>query len=97
VGGPSFPAPGISAAPNPFLRRTTLTFSLTRTGTVSLAIMSVDGRRVRSVEPATFAPGPHTLEWDGLDDAGRTVAPGVYFAVVHLPDGVITTRLARLN
>ncbi|HXS82191.1 MAG TPA: CHRD domain-containing protein [Methylomirabilota bacterium] len=97
VGGPSFPAHGISAAPNPFLRRTTLTFSLTRTGTVSLAIMSVDGRRVRSVEPTTFAPGPHTLEWDGLDDAGRTVAPGVYFAVVHLPDGVITTRLARLN
>jgi Cu/Zn superoxide dismutase len=97
VGGPPRALPGLAAAPNPFMGRTSLTFNLARTGTVSLAIMSVDGRRVRSVEPALFAPGPHSYEWDGLDDQGRTVAPGVYFAVVHLPDGDITTRLARLR
>jgi hypothetical protein len=89
--------PGLAAAPNPFAARTSLTFSLARTGTVSLAIMSVDGRRVRNVPPTLFAPGPHSYPWDGLDDDGRAVAPGVYFAVVHTPDGDITTRLARLK
>jgi len=97
VDGPPRALPGLAAAPNPFANRTSLTFNLARTGNVSLAIMSVDGRRVRTVEPALFAPGPHSYEWDGLDDEGRAVAPGVYFAVVHLPDGDITTRLARLH
>jgi flagellar hook assembly protein FlgD len=59
--------------------------------------MSVDGRRVRNVEPALYAPGPHSYQWDGLDDNGNAVAPGVYFAIVHGPDGNITTRLARLQ
>ena len=89
--------PGLAAAPNPFASRTSLTFSLARTGSVSMAIMSVDGRRVRNVPPTLFAPGPHSYQWDGLDDDGRAVSPGVYFALVHTPDGDITTRLARLR
>jgi flagellar hook assembly protein FlgD len=89
--------PRLSAAPNPFGSHTSLTFNLPRTSAVSLAILSVDGRRVRNVPPTLFAPGPHSYEWDGLDDAGRAAAPGIYFAVVHTPDGDITTRLARLK
>lgn len=97
VGDPPHVSTGLSAAPNPFGSRTSLTFQLARTGTVSLAILSVDGRLVRHVQPTIFAPGPHSYTWDGLDDAGRPAAPGVYFAVVRTPDGAHTTRLARLN
>ena len=97
VDGPPRVLPRLSAAPNPFGSHTSLTFNLPRTSAVSLAILSVDGRRVRNVPPTLFAPGPHTYEWDGLDDAGRAAAPGIYFAVVHTPDGDITTRLARLK
>ena len=97
VGGPPRALTGLAAAPNPFANRTSLTFTLARTSSVSLAIRGVDGRRVRTVPPALFAPGPHSYQWDGLDNDGRAVAPGVYFAVVHLPDGDITTRLARLR
>ena len=97
VGDPPHVATGLSAAPNPFGSRTSLTFQLARTGTVSLSILSVDGRLVRHVQPAIFAPGPHSYTWDGLDDGGRAAAPGVYFAVVRTPDGAHTTRLARLN
>jgi hypothetical protein len=59
--------------------------------------MSVDGRRVRSVPATLMAPGPHSYEWDGLDDAGRVAEPGIYFDVVHTPEGNVTTRLARLR
>ena len=88
---------GLAAAPNPFGNRTSLTFNLSRTGTVSLAIMGVDGRIVRKIAPSTFAPGPHSYQWDGLDDDGRSVAPGVYFAIVNTPEGKQMTRLARLQ
>ena len=97
VGDPPRVLPRLSAAPNPFGGRTALSFNLARTGPASLDIMGVDGRVVRRVPPVTFAPGAHSYEWDGLDDSGRAAAPGIYFAVVHTPDGDITTRLARLQ
>jgi len=97
VSGPPRVLPGLSAAPNPFGGRTSLSFNLARTGEASLDIMSVDGRRVRSVPATLMAPGPHSYDWDGLDDAGRAAGPGIYFAVVHTPDGDVTTRLARLK
>src|SRR5262249_32943239 len=73
------PMGGLAARPNPFGARTQLSFQLSRTGSVSMQIIGVDGRVVRHVEPATFAPGAHSYEWDGMDDAGRVAAPGVYF------------------
>jgi CHRD domain-containing protein/flagellar hook capping protein FlgD len=97
VDGPPRALPRLSAAPNPFGNHTSLTFYLSRTGTVSLAIVGVDGRLVRRVEPAIFAPGPHSYVWDGFDDQGHPAAPGVYFATARTPEGTITTRIARIQ
>jgi hypothetical protein len=89
--------PGLAAAPNPFGSRTVLSFQLSRTGSVSMAIVGVDGRIVRRVPAALLAPGNHSYEWDGRDDDGRAAAPGVYFAVVRTPDGEKVTRVARIS
>ena len=88
---------GLAAAPNPFGGRTQLTFQLARTGRVSLRIVDVNGRSVRQLPDATYAPGAHSLEWDGHDDEGRAVSPGVYFAVVKTSEGEKITRVARLR
>ena len=37
------------------------------------------GRRARTFATGAWNPGTHTLTWDGRDDRGNTVAPGVYF------------------
>jgi hypothetical protein len=39
----------------------------------------VDGRRVRTLLDRVYEPGRYTLAWDGRDDGGRTVSPGVYY------------------
>ena len=95
-GGPRLTS-GLAAAPNPFGPRTALTFSLSRTGRVAMSVVGVDGRLVREFPEATFAPGNHTFDWDGLDNDGRSVGAGVYFVVVRRPEGTQTTRLARLR
>lgn len=97
VGGTPRLTSGLAAAPNPFGRRTVLSFALARTGRVAMSVVGIDGRVVREFPEATFAPGTHSFEWDGLDSDGRNVAPGVYFAVVRGPEGTKTTRLARLR
>ena len=90
-------AGSLTASPNPFARRTVVAFQLPRTGRVQMSVVGVDGRRVRQLGDALFAPGAHSVEWDGLDDAGQRVAPGVYFAIVTTADGTRTTRIARLD
>jgi hypothetical protein len=69
-------------APNPFNPSTTVRFELP-TGNVrrcELTIYDVAGRAIRALLRAPLAAGPHEIRWDGRDDAGSSVASGVYFA-----------------
>ena len=67
------------AAPNPFAGRTLLRYVVATPGAVELAVFDLAGRQVRRLAAGPQAAGPHAVEWDGLDDAGRRVGAGVYF------------------
>jgi len=78
-------------AANPATRESPLRFRIGNAGQVELALFDVTGQRVRVLANGAFPAGEHAVRWDGADDAGRTVAPGVYF--LHLrADGVSRTR-----
>lgn len=65
--------------PNPFNPSTTIMFDLDAPQDVFLAIYDPVGRRVRTLVDGMRSAGPHSIKWDGTDDAGRQVATGVYF------------------
>lgn len=67
------------ATPNPFGRRTSFEFRVEDAARVRIDVLDVRGRRVRELTNVHFVPGSHRVEWDGLDDAGRRLAPGTYF------------------
>ncbi|MEE2628674.1 MAG: gliding motility-associated C-terminal domain-containing protein [Candidatus Latescibacterota bacterium] len=48
---------------------------------IYLRVFDAAGRRVRSVEHWAVT-GPQKLVWDGMDEGGRRVVPGMY--IVHL-------------
>lgn len=48
-------------------------------GEVELALIDIQGRLIRTLANGTFPPGMQEIDWDGLDDEGREVSPGVYF------------------
>jgi len=55
-------------------------FGLARADRVQLRIYDVSGRLVRTLADRSFPAGDHELRWDGADDRGRRLGPGVYFA-----------------
>jgi hypothetical protein len=84
------PAPSLSFAlrgvtPNPFRESCVIRFALPRPGDASLVVHDVRGRAVRALRRGRLAAGRHESIWDGADESGAPVAPGVYF--VHLRSG----------
>ena len=65
--------------PNPFNPRTKIAFDLPDARPVRLVVYAIDGSSVRTLVDGTLPAGPHTVVWDGHDDAGQVVASGAYF------------------
>jgi hypothetical protein len=85
------------ARPNPFRDRTVIHFVAAQAATVELAVFDIAGRRVRTLLRGAAAAGEHDAPWDGLDDAGRRVAPGVYLYRLQLGERVAGGRLVLLH
>jgi hypothetical protein len=45
-----------------------------------LAILDLQGRRIRTLLDAPLGPGAHALDWDLRDEVGARARPGVYWA-----------------
>ncbi len=69
--------PVMSVRPNP--ARGPLVFSASGWSPALLDVFDVAGRRLVTLRPETTATGVRWL-WDGLDEAGHRVGPGVVFA-----------------
>ena len=65
--------------PNPFNPRTTIRYELPVPGKVTMKIYNVLGQEVRMLVNEVQNAGPHVVIWDSRNDAGYTVASGVYF------------------
>ncbi len=59
-------------------------FRLPEAVPVVLAVYRLDGRRVGLVEAGLQNAGPQSLRWDGRDETGRRLPPGLYLAALDL-------------
>jgi len=64
--------------PNPTAGRVHAQFRLESAEALRLDVFDLQGRRVRTLIDRFVAEGRHEVEWNGVDDDGRFVAPGVY-------------------
>jgi hypothetical protein len=83
--------------PNPFRPSTELRFALREAGRADLRIYSVTDRMVRTLQDGSQAAGFHTSTWDGRDDAGGELAPGIYFARLVTAERTETRKLVRVR
>ena len=72
--------PVLSVRPNPFNRLTSITLGPGLTGrSASLAVYDNNGRLVRTLAVSRQPSAVNSVVWDGRDQAGKLVSPGVYF------------------
>jgi len=65
--------------PNPFNPSTTIEYSIPKTSRVELAIYNMAGQKVTTLVNSTQAASFYRVVWNGRNDAGQTVASGLYF------------------
>jgi hypothetical protein len=68
-----------AAHPNPATSRTAIELEIRSPANVEIAVYDVAGDLVRGLREGRFEIGRHVVPWDGLDDRGQSVVPGVYF------------------
>ena len=83
--------------PNPFNPRTTVYFDLAQAGPVTVRVYSVSGRLVRTLVSGEMAAGQHQVMWDGIDDAGRSVASGTYLVQLVARDRTDSRSMVLLK
>ncbi|MEO5989409.1 MAG: PQQ-dependent sugar dehydrogenase [Candidatus Eisenbacteria bacterium] len=80
--------------PNPSHGTTRFAFILPTASRVELALCDLSGRHVRTLVADALEAGSHDAVWDGRDDGGARLAPGLYFARLRVADAVRTQRVA---
>jgi predicted phosphodiesterase len=84
--------------PNPFSRETQIRFSLANDAPFSLSIYNGQGQMVRSLwNGQTMRKGSYLMVWDGRNDAGSDLAPGIYYLQFRETGGAVRTQKITLQ
>jgi hypothetical protein len=72
----------VSVAPNPCRTAAAVIVETAAAGMQQVVVCDVQGRAVRHLDRAVVGAGTRRIGWDGRDDAGVRLAPGVYRVLV---------------
>ncbi len=95
--------PGVAqfgrAVPNPFSSTMSFSYRVPAGGGQEVEIGTYDmaGRLVRTLASGFQTPGSYTVQWDGRNEAGTRMTPGVYFLHARVAGARQVTRLIYLK
>lgn len=83
--------------PNPFYSSTSICFSIPAKSNVKVLIYDCTGRKIRNLMGGLMEAGRYSVIWDGKDDNGKRVTPGVYLYRLEGKDCRITKKLIYIK
>lgn len=98
VPGPG-PAPmetRVKVAPNPCRAGATIVVETAAAGEQQVVVCDVQGRAVRHLDRGAITPGTRRIAWDGRNDVGVRLAPGIYRVLVKMPGKTTGARIVLL-
>jgi hypothetical protein len=90
------PAFSVHNFPNPFSDHTAFVIGLPEDGKASLTVYTRAGARAcRVLENTDMPAGVHVVRWDGVNDNGRSIAPGTYEYLLDYVHAGKTERIRK--
>jgi len=95
--GAALSVKALNVAPSLFSSAVRINWQLKRDGNADLKVYDAGGRVVRTLVSGPRSAGSYTTTWDGNDNAGRSLARGIYFVRLSTPDQTVKVKtiLAR--
>jgi hypothetical protein len=88
---------GTRIYPNPFNPATTIAYDLPSDSAVSIVIYGALGQEVRRLVTEQKAAGRYSIQWDALDNFGRSVGSGVYIAKIEAGQFTASQKMLLLK
>ncbi|UCC11815.1 MAG: T9SS type A sorting domain-containing protein [candidate division WOR-3 bacterium] len=87
----------LDITPNPFRTKTVITIDMEQSAeSTALKIYDITGRLVNFYRPTPNALRT-TLQWNGTDNQGNPLRPGVYFVQLQTGDICITGKICKID
>jgi hypothetical protein len=87
--------------PNPFNPSTTIPFTVPGVegsrSRVSLIVYDIRGAHVKTLADEAYPTGRHSVQWDGKNQRGESVASGIYFVRLGVGGSVSTRKMVLLR
>ncbi len=83
--------------PNPVTTMSTIRYSVKNRGNVSLSVYDAVGKFVRTLVDEYKSADVYSIVWNGRDEHGKRVAPGVYFYMLNVSGQQMTTKIIMLE
>ena len=64
--------------PNPFNPSTKIHYNISKSTYIKISVIDMMGREVKALVNEHQKPGLKTIEWDGKNEKGESLASGVY-------------------
>jgi len=91
------PIEGLSITPNPAKTKSNIRFGLTKAGHVNARVYSTSGRMIKTLFDGQLNAGNNFFNWNLRDDAGHSVANGIYLYEIVTATGSVRTKASVIR
>ncbi|MEI7725707.1 MAG: FlgD immunoglobulin-like domain containing protein [Bacteroidota bacterium] len=68
----------VKMGPNPFTNQLNIDFKVLKETQLTILIFDVTGKQVKRLYDSKISAGMHHIKWNGTDEAGNELKPGIY-------------------
>ena len=83
--------------PNPFSGKTTIEYTLSEAGRVTIDVYDLSGKVVKRLVNDDILPGSYSITWDATNENGTLVNDGFYFFKVSQGNQSVTEKMVLLR
>ena len=84
---------GLTGYPNPFATTFQINFSIEKTQKVTVEIMNLEGKTIKTVLSKEIENGNHAVYWNGETQTGGAAKNGVYFYTIETGSSLVTRKV----